>query len=233
MAYPVALSLGGRHCIVAGFGNVGRRKLAGLLAANVGSVLVLDIRAPEALGAAARSFLADARVTFERREFAETDLPCFLLFAATSDPAANRKMAHICAARGILCNCATNPEDGSFTLPAVARAGDVCVALSTRSPYLGREWKKELQKWLDGREAPAALAIALRPLLLKRPDSRALLGQIARGPLARFQASRDLEQCRRELLALLPENEPELNEIFTSFTAIGAEQCSPQKQPLS
>ena len=40
--YPVFLAPGKRQCLIAGFGEVGRRKLAGLLDAGAANVLVLD-----------------------------------------------------------------------------------------------------------------------------------------------------------------------------------------------
>lgn len=92
--YPVFLALEGRHCLVVGLGQVGRRKLAGLLDCGPASVLVLDTAPP---AAAAAPLLRDARVCFARRACTEKDVAGrVLVFAATNSTAENRRVAAWC-----------------------------------------------------------------------------------------------------------------------------------------
>ncbi len=58
--YPLFLDLSGLHCLVAGLGGVGSRKLQGLLHCAPASILALDMEAPSAAGAALRPFRAAA-----------------------------------------------------------------------------------------------------------------------------------------------------------------------------
>ena len=138
-----------------GLGQVGQRKLSGLLACNPASVLVLDPAGPATESAPeAAELLRDPRVHFERRACETADLNgCGLVFAATGSAAENSRIAALCAAAGILCNSASNPDEGCFQVPAVARSTPLAAALSTggASPALARRWKGELERWLEPR----------------------------------------------------------------------------------
>ena len=139
--YPIFISLSGIRCLVVGLGQVGQRKLSGLLACNPASVLVLDLAGP---APEAAELLRDPRVRFERRACEAADLNgCGLVFAATGSAAENSRIATLCAAAGVLCNSASNPDEGCFQVPAVARSAPLAAALSTggqapRWPAAGR-----------------------------------------------------------------------------------------------
>ena len=91
--YPIFISLTGIHCLVVGLGQVGQRKLSGLLACNPASVLVLELAAPTPEAAA---LLDDARVHFERRSCTQADLQGrALVFAATGNAAENSRIMGI------------------------------------------------------------------------------------------------------------------------------------------
>ena len=89
--YPIFISLSGIRCLVVGLGQVGQRKLSGLLACNPASVLVLDPAGPATESAPeAAELLRDPRVHFERRACETADLNgCGLVFAATGSAAEN------------------------------------------------------------------------------------------------------------------------------------------------
>ena len=206
--YPVFISLADLRCLLVGFGQVGQRKLAGLLACNPASVLVLDMAEPTAEAAA---LLRDTRVRFERRAFQNADLPgCALVFAATGSAAENSRIAGLCAAAGILCNSASTPGEGSFQVPAVARTAQLAAALSTggASPALARRWKGELEHWLAPRSRMAALMGRLRPLVLALGDDTGqntrLFRKLADSSLQQWLEENDHENCRRCLQAELP-----------------------------
>ena len=218
--YPIFVSLAGIRCLVVGFGQVGQRKLAGLLACGPASVLVLDLAEPgvdrAATGATggaseAAALLRDPRVRFEHRSCTQADLQgCALVFAATGNAEENSRIAALCAEAGILCNSASNPEEGCFQVPAVARSAPLAAALSTggASPALARRWKGELQRWLEPRSRMAALMGRLRPLVLALGEDTGhntrLFRKLADSPLQQWLEENDLENCRRCLQAELP-----------------------------
>lgn len=215
-AYPLFLSLEGQHCLVAGLGDVGLRKLGGLLATGVGSVLALDRALPAgasevALGPEDARLVADPRVRFERRACTAEDVAASLLvFAATSDPEENARIARLCREARVLCNCASAPRLGQFAVPAVARSGDLCAALSTGggSPALARRLRRELEGWLSPRATLAHFLGLLRPLVLAMGnDTRhnsELFRKVAASPLGHWLASGETERCRDWLCAELP-----------------------------
>ncbi|WP_300882852.1 bifunctional precorrin-2 dehydrogenase/sirohydrochlorin ferrochelatase [uncultured Desulfovibrio sp.] len=191
--YPLFLSLEGRRCLVAGLGDVGRRKLAGLLACGPASVLVLDTRRAEQL--------SDAPADVRDRT---------LVFAATGNAGENARIAALCREAGILCNCASAPDLGAFSVPAVARRDGLAAALSTggASPALARRWRHELEHWLAPRARMVRLMGRLRPLVLalhaETGQNTRLFRALAASPLQNWLAEGDLESCRRWLLAELP-----------------------------
>ncbi|WP_302514079.1 NAD(P)-dependent oxidoreductase, partial [uncultured Desulfovibrio sp.] len=64
--YPLFLDLSGLHCLVAGLGGVGSRKLQGLLQCAPASILALDMEAP---AAGLLPLLERPCVRFEQRPF--------------------------------------------------------------------------------------------------------------------------------------------------------------------
>lgn len=206
--YPIFISLSGIRCLVVGLGQVGQRKLSGLLACDPASVLVLDLAEPVAEAAA---LLNDPRVRFERRSCTQADLQgCALVFAATGSAAENSRIAALCAGAGILCNSASNPDEGCFQVPAVARRTPLAAALSTggASPALARRWKGELERWLEPRSRMAALMGRLRPLVLALGEDTGqntrLFRKLADSSLQQWLEENDLENCRCCLQAELP-----------------------------
>ena len=206
--YPIFISLSGIRCLVVGLGQVGQRKLSGLLACNPASVLVFDLAEP---AAEAATLLQDPRVRFERRSCTQADLQgCALVFAATGSAAENSRIAALCAQAGILCNSASNPEEGCFQVPAVARRTPLAAALSTggASPALARRWKGELEHWLEPRSRMAALMGRLRPLVLALGEDTGqntrLFRKLADSSLQQWLEENDLENCLHYLQAELP-----------------------------
>lgn len=196
---------------MAGLGGVGRRKLAGLLACGPASVLALDTLRAEDLPAEAAALLADPRVCFECRSCAPADVrDRALVFAATGSAEENARIAALCREAGVLCNCASAPELGAFSVPAVARRNGLAAALSTggASPALARRWRRELEDWLAPRARMVRLMGRLRPLVLalhaETGQNTQLFRALAASPLQSWLAEGDLESCRRWLLAELP-----------------------------
>ncbi len=209
--YPAFLDLSGRRCLIVGAGRVGRRKLAGLLALDPGrrpaEILVLDP------GLAPNSGLPhDPMVMYVKRPFREDDLEGrALVFAASSDPAANAEVARLCAARGIPVNCADDPAASGFIVPASASREGLTLAVSTAggSPALARLLREELEAEVLPRWAAlAAFMERLRPLVLglgqDSDDNAPLFRALVRSDLGAALAAGDLERARAVLGELLP-----------------------------
>ncbi|MDR0816068.1 MAG: bifunctional precorrin-2 dehydrogenase/sirohydrochlorin ferrochelatase [Desulfovibrio sp.] len=208
LLYPLFLSLKGKHCLLVGFGHVGQRRLPRLLLSAPDSVLVLDTVAPSNR---ALPLLADSRVHFERRGCSREDIiGKTLVFAATDNKTENARIADLAQKAGVLCNCASVPESGSFFVPAVARQGVLAAALSTggASPALARRWRRELKTWLAPRARTASLLGRMRPLILAlrhAPEKKTQLFQkLASSPLQQWLADDEFDRCREWLKAEMP-----------------------------
>ena len=125
--YPLLLNISGRLCVVAGGGSVAERKTKGLLEAG-GRVRVVSPSLTPALAEWAQT----ARIEWRRKEAEPADLEgALLVFAATDDPAANRRLAEMAKTKGLLVNDAGEGEAGNFIVPAVLRRGDFVLAAGT------------------------------------------------------------------------------------------------------
>ncbi len=226
--YPIFLSLRDFSVLVLGLGSVGQRKLAFLLPARPASILVLDPLPPSA---EAEKLLEEARamglsVRHSREPFREAHLDgVTLVFTCSSDHALNARVAALCRARRILCNCTDDPPAGNFHVPAVARDGSLTAALSTdrASPALARRWKDELSAWLAPKAPLASLMGRLRPLVLGlgAPSSanRDLFRRLASPELESALAAGDLNAAAGFLRETLP---AELHGAIPSLLALPA-----------
>ncbi len=143
--YPMFVALDGRTCLVAGGGAVGERKVRKLIEYGASEVRVAAVELTPWLDARR----LEGVIAYAGREYHESLMDgVHLVFAATSDPALNLRIASDARKRGIWCNMATNPEAGSFIVPAVFRQGPLSIAVSTEglSPALARNIKEMLEK---------------------------------------------------------------------------------------
>ena len=205
--YPLFLDLGRAKCLVVGAGAVGRRKIGALLECGVRELVVLD---PEL---AKPPFLPEhPALVFEARHFVPEDLAgCALVFAASGSREMNAVVAAACAERGILCNCADAPLEGTCIVPATARAGGMTLALSTggASPAYARHLREELEVWLHGKAPLAALLGRIRPQLLALErdtvQNTELFRALVQSGLGAALADGDASRCGELLAAVLPE----------------------------
>ena len=153
--YPIVLDLTGVPVVVVGGGRVALRKIQGLLDAHADVTVV----APSAVDE-----IRDLSVQVVARAYESGDLATArLVITATDDPVVNAKVAADAAGRGIWVNSADDPANCTFTLPAIARAGPITVAVSTggASPALASHLRTEIEAWLnDVGAADAADALA-------------------------------------------------------------------------
>lgn len=162
--YPAFLDLRGRRVVVVGGGLVAARKIDGLLKC----ACHIKVVAPEV-----RPEIAALPLEFVRRHYAPEDLAAAeLVFAATDDAALNSAVAQAAAERGIWCNAATAPAEGSFIVPALIERGPIKIAISTGggAPALAKRLRFELGCQIGAEYEQLAIILnRIRPLVLAQP----------------------------------------------------------------
>jgi precorrin-2 dehydrogenase/sirohydrochlorin ferrochelatase len=208
--YPLFVDLHGKDILVAGAGSVGQRKIAGLGSSGSRRIMVVD----PCLNADRITELKKlGPVDCYARIFAAEDLHGkFLAFAATGSRAVNAEIAALCLEKGVLCNSADAPGEGSFIVPAHFTNNGITVALSTggHSPALARKLREDLEVFVGKRYTHLLQVLSrLRPLLfnlgLPTQENTALFRALARSPLAGHLERGDLEAAEAILSHLLPE----------------------------
>ncbi len=144
--FPVCLNIAGQRCLVVGAGAVGRRKVQNLLEYGAKDILLLD---DNTTADAQNEFSGNKNVNIEQRVFTAKDVDGkFLVFACTDNHKTNSQIGEICRQKGILCNIATQPGQGSFIQPAMLQQGDLSITVSSnaKSPALVKKIKDSLRQ---------------------------------------------------------------------------------------
>jgi len=142
---PIMLSLSGRHTLVVGCGEVGRRKIETLL--NEGAyVHVVDPLLNEDW---VHRFSKD-QLTYNKRAFVDEDLEgIFVLVAATSDYLINDRLIQLAKSKGILCTRVDGSHGncGDFSMMASFSRGDLTIGIATGGRFAGlsKRLKMELE----------------------------------------------------------------------------------------
>ena len=148
---PLNLIVDDRRALVVGGGQVGLRKVRGLLDAGA----TVELISPDATEPLAELAAADGRVAWTRRTYVPGDSAGHLLvFACTDDKHINRLILDDARKAHVPCCCADmNWPDGDFTTPATARIGDLLLAVSTsgQSCRSARDVRNELAAYLGER----------------------------------------------------------------------------------
>ncbi|MCA1845968.1 MAG: siroheme synthase CysG [Actinobacteria bacterium] len=132
-AFPLALEVTGRRCVVIGGGPVAETKVGALLEAGA-AVVVIAARAAAGLVELARR----GEIELIEREYRGGDLSGALLVFVTGDRSQNSAVFAEAEAEGVLCNAHQDTAHCHFASPTVTRRGDLVVAVSTggRAPTL-------------------------------------------------------------------------------------------------
>lgn len=141
---PIALGIEGKLCVVVGGGAVAERKVKTLDSFEAR----VKVIAPK-LTSVLTSMVKDSRIEHAGRDFLEGDLTgAFLVFAASDDVEVNRTVATEAKSAGILVNVVDRPELCDFYMPAIAKRGDLVMAVSTsgRFPMLAASIRDELER---------------------------------------------------------------------------------------
>ena len=163
--YPVFLDVRGRRCVVVGGGVLGEEKATRLLKYDA-DVTVIGPDLTEGL----RGLADDGAISWTQRGYEPGDLEgAFIAIVAdTSDDSVNRQAYDEARSRNVPLNVVDIPGLCTWIAPAVARRGDVILAVSTggASPALARRLREELEGTSRMRSAHGVMALAdLAPLL--------------------------------------------------------------------
>ncbi len=159
--HPLFVDLAGREVLVVGGGAVAERKLAELLDCGASvRVVAKDVtQAIEELSAA-------GDVVAEQRAFESSDIKgCWLVIAATSDPATQRFVAEAADRERVFCVAVDDPKNASAFGGSVIRRGPVTIAISSsgEAPALSRLLREIFEQALpDGDWIDAARALRAR-----------------------------------------------------------------------
>ncbi len=204
--YPVFLNLQGRSSVVVGGGAVAEQKVVGLLEAGARVTVV----SPD-LTWKLEDLAATGAIELRRRAYRRGDLNgAFIAIAATDDRGANADVWAEAEERGILLNAVDDLPHCSFIAPAVHRAGDIAVAVSTggKSPALAVRLREQIRA-LIGREHAEFLDLLgeLRPTVAARvPDHKVrtrLWYQIVDSDAVEYVRRGDLAGARRRIEELV------------------------------
>jgi len=157
--YPLALDVRGRRVVVVGGGAVATRRAAALVDAGADVHVVAPRIAPG---------LAGLPVTPHLRPYRTGDLEgAWLVHAATDSPSVNALVAADAERDRVWCVRADDASRSSARTPAVARSGDVTVAVtSAGDPARSRALAAAVELALDAGELPV------------RPHRRAATGRV-------------------------------------------------------
>jgi uroporphyrin-III C-methyltransferase/precorrin-2 dehydrogenase/sirohydrochlorin ferrochelatase len=125
-SYPLVLDVAGRRAVVVGGGPVAARRAAGLAEAGADVVVVAPY-----LCEPLAELVASGKATWRPREYRPGDLDgAWLTHTATGDTDVDRQVAAHAEADRIWCVQAADAGSSAAWTPAVARLGDVLVAVS-------------------------------------------------------------------------------------------------------
>ena len=125
-SYPLVLGLAGRRAVVVGGGPVAARRTASLVEARADVVVVAPWVCEDL-----RDLVDSGAVTWVRRDYTGGDLDgAWLVHTATGDPATDDLVAAHAEGARVWCVRADDASLSAAWTPAVARAGDVTVAVT-------------------------------------------------------------------------------------------------------
>lgn len=208
--YPLLANLTSMNCLVVGGGEVGLRKIEGLLACSPARVTAVD---PAPATPELTALLANnLNFTYMQRPFRDEDvLGQHLVFACTSNRDVNQLVGRTCNKQGVLCNMTDAPEQGDFVLPASVSRGDLLLTVSTSgaSPALSKVIRQRLEEQFGPEyEVLTRLLASIRPALLElgqdSRDNRKVFRALASSALPELIRNRDQAGCRDLLTGILP-----------------------------
>ncbi len=141
--YPVYLDLRGKRCVVIGGGEIGERKVEGLLDGSAEVTLISPDITPSL-----HELARDGRIEWHARQYQQGDLKgAFLAIAATDARDVNQAIAAEAEGERVVLNVVDDAPLCTFIAPSIVRRGEVTLAISTggSSPALARKLKETIQ----------------------------------------------------------------------------------------
>lgn len=233
--YPVCLDIKGRNCVIIGGGRVAERKVNGVLACH-GLVTVISPDLTEKL----QNLAADGTISWKKRPYQHGDIQgAFMVIAATDDPKAQDEVFSEAEKYNILLNVADVPKKCNFILPALAKRGDLTIAISTagKSPALAKKMRRELQKSYGGEyESLVEIMGLIRPIILAKDlsqkENEAIFNRILASDITTRIIARD-EQGIKNILADICEEKFDndtITKIGAALKGIAPEYIRSMKQ---
>jgi siroheme synthase-like protein len=164
--YPALLDLQNRLCCVVGGGAVAVRKVRSLQSAGA-RVKVVSLRVSKSMQALAdRGRIALIKSAYNKKYISGA----FIVIAATSDPAVNRRISEDASSLRIPANIVDDPSLSSFIVPAVLSKKGLIISISTSglAPALSRRIKQDLAGKLLGKYVRALAIMRKKRLQVKK-----------------------------------------------------------------
>lgn len=107
-----------------------------------------------------------------------------LIVAALSDKKLNRSISKWAQSHGILVNVADDPEFCTIFFPAISSDKDLHISISTsgKCPFLSKEIRKEIDKWISNKSSMLEILKPIRVLLKGHPNKNDILLKIYSDP---------------------------------------------------
>ncbi len=141
--YTACLKVTDKPVLVAGGGDVARRKVASL--SDCGARVT--VTSPK-LDSVLEYMAFQKEIIWKERNFKPSDVDdMFLVIAATDDRETNKLIAKLCKSKDILCNVVDAPEECTFIVPSSVERGPLSISVSTSgiSPTLAASIRQELE----------------------------------------------------------------------------------------
>ena len=204
--YPLFADLHGRTCVVVGGGLIAQRKITALLGYGA-RVTVVSPTVTARLRASARA----GRIRHVARRFKACDVErAWLVFAATDDQAINDAVFRAATRARIFTNVVDQKPLCSFIAPAIARRGDVVVAVSTGggSPALAKRVRRDVAELIgDNYARMLRLLRGLRAMAKRRlptyQDRKRYFDGLIGGRVFALVKAGQVQAARREALQAL------------------------------
>jgi len=194
--YPIFVSLEGRRVVVIGAGGVAQRKIEVLSGAGA-DVLVVAESISEEICKGPKVKLIEGEYKSEYLNGA------VLVIAATSDNDLNREVYHDCRQQGVLCNVVDVPELCDFFVPAIARRGDLQIAIGTEGhcPAYAAHIRRKLEAIFTDKHGEFLVELgAMRKKVIEIVDAdkrKAMLVKIADEESFEYFEAKGAEKWRR------------------------------------
>lgn len=231
--FPIFANLAGRPVLVVGGGSVAARKISLLLDAGAQVRVVAN-----QLNAELSALAAENKILWLAEEFrAEHIRTVFLIIAASSDQALNRRVFHLAESCQKPVNVVDDRDHCSFIFPSVIDRNPVQIAVSSSgsAPVLARLLRERLEALLppslgDMAEISGRWRDAVKGKLKSVTERRRFWEKQFNGRFATLVKNRQNTLAERELAGQLEQSRQ--NDQGGSVSLVGASQLDFGAQPL-